>query len=142
MCVSLWTLYTAKHPLSDLFTKAVRSHLLSSRDTSALFFVSVRLMCVVHLHFICHRAATSVCVYTVCILRKEVVMRNVLMQIKHLPRCLRSPRRLCFTLRLHMLLHLTSYCSDAHISVLHQAFGYIFLFLSTNLICRAKPTMN
>lgn len=68
MCVSSWTLYTAKHQPADLFTKAVWSHLLSSHDAPALFlFVSVLLTRVVHSHFICHRAATSVCVYTVCI---------------------------------------------------------------------------
>ncbi len=122
MCVSSWTLYTTKHHPADLFTKAVWSHLLSSHDASALFLYMSVLMCVLHLHFICHRAATSVCVYTVCLLRKKVVLRNVLMQIEHLPRCPRSSCRLCVTLQLHVLLPLTSNCSSAHLTVLHQAF--------------------
>lgn len=43
-----------------------------------LFFVdvSVLLMCVVHSYVVRHRAATSVCVYTVCLLRKKVVIKE------------------------------------------------------------------
>lgn len=60
-------LSTAKHQAADLFTKAVRSHLLSSHDASRPSFVYVSVLLtrvVVHSRFIRH---LCVCKYSVSI---------------------------------------------------------------------------
>ncbi len=77
-----------------LFTKAVWSHLLSSHNASALipFFVYVCPFNVCCAFTLSVTELPPLCVYIQCLLRKKVVMRIVLLQIEHLPRC---PCSLC-----------------------------------------------